>query len=136
MAKNSPDKAAPHGAGRDPIAGETAPEAIDRRAQEAAPLLHGSESSAEEGEPALADFRPRDLPDAINEDADSMQSMSRDPSDPIANRGRQVPEYGVDDEKTVLEHLALEGVEEAQDEQMVAARNADEGLARIRLEKK
>jgi hypothetical protein len=58
-----------------------------------------------------------------------MQSMSRDPSDPIADRGRQVPEYGGDDEKTALEHLALEGVEEAQHEQMLEARNdVDEPL--------
>jgi hypothetical protein len=65
----------------------------------------------------------------VNEDAESMQSMSRDPSDPLVDRGRQVPEYGGDDEKTALEHLALEGVEEAQHEQMLEARNhVDEPL--------
>ena len=67
--------------------------------------------------------------DAVNEDAESMQSMSRDPSDPMVDRGRQVPEYGGDDEKAALEHLALEGVEEAQHEQMLEARNlVDEPL--------
>jgi len=135
MAKNSPDQAAPHGAGRDPTAGGTEA-ALDRRAREIAPIAQRTEISAADREQARADFRPRDLPDAINEDADSMQSMSRDPSDPMTNRGRQVPEYGGDDEKAALEHLALKGVEEAQDEQMVAARNAEEDSSRSRPDKK
>lgn len=137
MAKNSPEKAAPHGAARDPIAGETetAQQAIERRAREGAPSIRGPENTAARPEEAAGDFRTRGLPDAINEDADSMQSMSRDPSDPMTNRGRQVPDYGGDDEKTALEHLALEGVEEAQDEQMLAARNADEESLRARPDK-
>ena len=78
---------------------------------------------------AHAEFRDCHLPDAVNEDAESMQSMSRDPSDPPVDRGHQVPEYGGDDEKAALEHLALEGVEEAQHEQMLEARNTvDEPL--------
>ena len=68
-------------------------------------------------------MRDRHLPDAVNEDAESMRSMSRDPSDPMVDRGRQVPEYGGDDEKAALEQLALEGVEEAQHDQMVEARH-------------
>ena len=136
MAKKSSEKAAPTGAGREPAASETAETAIARRAREIAPIAQGPEVSAPDREEALADFRTRDLPDAINEDADSMQSMSRDPSDPMTNRGRQVPDYAGEDEKTALEHLALEGVEEAQDEQMVAARNAGEEAARVRPEKK
>lgn len=135
MAKKSPEKAAPHGAGRDPIAGETAQEASERRAREGAPSSRSSEITAARHEEAAGGFRPHGLPDAINEDADSMQSMSRDPSDPMTNRGRQVPDHGGDDEKTVLEHLALEGVEEAQDEQMLAARNADEESLRARPDK-
>ena len=48
---------------------------------------------------------------------------------PLADRGRQVPEYGGEDEKTALERLALEGVEEAQHDQMVQSRNnVDEPL--------
>jgi hypothetical protein len=65
----------------------------------------------------------------VNEDAESMQSMSRDPSDPMVDRGHRVPEYGSDDEKADLEHLALEGVEQAQHEQMLQSRNdVDEPL--------
>lgn len=140
MAKKSPDKtAAAHRGGRDPTAGETAEAAIERRAGEIAAIAQRTDISAADREQARADLRARNLPDAINEDADSMQSMSRDPSDPMTDRGRQVPEYGADDEKAALEHLALEGVEEAQDEQMVAARNTDEvdeTPGRVRAEKK
>lgn len=66
---------------------------------------------------------------AVNEDEHTTQSMSRDPSDPATDRGRQIPEYGGDDEKAALEHLALDGVEEAQNEQMLASHNeVDEPL--------
>lgn len=136
MATNSPDKPAPHGGKRDPVADGAAEAAIERRAREIATIARRTEISAADREQARADFRARKLPAAINEDADSMQSMSRDPSDPMTNRGRHVPEYGSDDEKAALEHLALEGVEEAQDEQMVAARNAEERSGRAQPKKK
>lgn len=135
MGKKSRDQVASHGTGRDPTADGTAEAAIEQRAREIATIARRTEISAADREQARADIRARKLPDAINEDADSMQSMSRDPSDPMTNRGRQVPEYGGDDEKAALEHLALEGVEEAQDEQMVAARNAEEESGRVRPEK-
>lgn len=104
---------------------------IERRARELALIENRAEVNDTDREQARVEFRDRHLPDAVNEDADSMQSMSRDPSDPITNRGRQAPEYGLQDEKTDLEHLALEGVEEAQHEQMIAARNnVDQPLRR------
>lgn len=96
---------------------------VERRAVELALIDNRTEATEEDRTAALAELRDRHLPDAVNEDAESMQSMSRDPSDPLVDRGRQVPEYGGDDEKTVLERLALEGVEEAQHEQMLEARN-------------
>ena len=54
----------------------------------------------------------------------------------MTNRGRQAPEYGGNDEKTALEHLALEGVEEAQHEQMLASRNNVDEPLRSRPKKK
>jgi hypothetical protein len=110
---------------------------IDRRAKELALIDGRTTSTDEDRNRAVAEFRDADLPDAVNEDADSMQSMSRDPSDPLTDRGRQVPTYGGEDEKTMLEHLALEGVEEAQHEQMLQSRNdIDEPLrSRPRLSK-
>lgn len=102
---------------------------IERRAKELALIDNRAVATDVDRERARAEFRDRDLPDAVNEDAESMQSMSRDPSDPMVDRGRQTPEHGVDDPKTTLEHLALEGVEEAQHEQMVESRNhVDEPL--------
>jgi hypothetical protein len=102
---------------------------VERRAQELAVIDNRAETTDEDRARALEELRDRHLPDAVNEDADTMQSMSRDPSDPMVDRGRQVPEYGGDDEKAALERLALEGVEEAQHEQMLEARNdVDEPL--------
>jgi hypothetical protein len=96
---------------------------IERRARELAVIDNRTETTEEDRARAITEFRDRHLPDAVNEDAETMQSMSRDPSDPMANRGRQAPTYGGDDEKADLEHLALEGVEEAQHDQMLQARN-------------
>jgi hypothetical protein len=102
---------------------------IERRAKELALIDNRTEITDADRDRAKGEFRDADLPDAVNEDAESMQSMSRDPSDPISDRGRQVPTYGGEDEKTMLEHLALEGVEEAQHEQMIESRNnVDEPL--------
>ncbi len=106
------------------------PEDIERRAGELALIDNRTEATDQDRELARGEFQDLNLPDAINEDAESMQSMSRDPSDPMADRGHQAPEYGGDDEKTALEKLALEGVEEAQHEQMIEARNGvDEPLS-------
>ena len=109
--------------------GGFSPADIERRAKELARIDNRPAATDEDRERARAEFRDVTLPDAVNEDTDSMQSMSRDPSDPMTDRGRQVPEHGVEDEKAALEHLALEGVEEAQHDQMLAARNnVDEPL--------
>lgn len=109
---------------------------LERRALEIALIENRSEAGDADRARALAEFQDRDLPDAVNEDADSMQSMSRDPSDPLVDRGRQVPEYGNDDEKAALERMALEGVEEAQHEQMVESRNNIDEPLRSRPRKK
>jgi hypothetical protein len=113
------------------------PADVERRAREIALIENRTVVNEADRERARGEFRDRNLPDAVNEDADSMQSMSRDPSDPMTDRGRQAPEYGVEDEKAALEHLALEGVEEAQHDQMVASRNnVDEPLRSRPKEKK
>ena len=96
---------------------------VERRALELALIDNRTEATDEDRAAALAEFNDLHLPDAVNQDLESMQSMSRDPSDPIVDRGHQVPTHGGDDEKTALEQLALEGVEEAQHEQMLESRN-------------
>lgn len=96
---------------------------VERRARELASIDGRGEASDIDRERALAEFRAAHLPDPINEDLDSMTSLSRDPSDPMVERGRQIPDRGGDDEKAALERLALEGVEEAQHDQMLESRN-------------
>ena len=116
--------------------GGATPEDIERRARELALIDNRVAASDEDRERARAEFLARDLPATVNEDAESMQSMSRDPSDPMVDRGRQAPTYGGDDEKAALERLALEGVEEAQHEQMVESRNHVDEPLRSRPKKK
>jgi hypothetical protein len=102
---------------------------LERRALELALIDNRSTATDEDRDRALAEFQVRNLPDAMNEDAETMQSMSRDPSDPMVDRGHQVPEYGGQDEDTDLQKIALEGVEEAQHDQMLESRNfVDEPL--------
>jgi hypothetical protein len=109
--------------------GLVSPEDIERRARELALIENRTTPDDSDRTRARSEFQDRNLPAAVNEDADSTQSLSRDPSDPLADRGRQVPEYGPEDEKAALERLALEGVEEAQHDQMVESRNfVDEPL--------
>lgn len=98
---------------------------IERRAREIAEINNRVSVTPADREQARAELMDRDLPPALNEDADTTQSMSRDPSDPATDRGRQAPDYVADDEDTSLQRLALEGVEEAQHDQMTASR-ADE----------
>jgi hypothetical protein len=110
---------------------------IDRRATELALIDNRTEVTDEDRARALAEFQDRDLPDTVTEDEDTMLSMSRDPSDPMVDRGRQTPEYTSDaDQKTVVEKLALEGVEEAQHEQMVQSRNLIDEPLRSRPKRK
>lgn len=111
-------------------------EDVERRARELALIDNRAEASDADRERARAEFFDRDLPATVNEDAESMQSLSRDPSDPMVDRGRQAPTYGGDDEKAALERLALEGVEEAQHEQMVESRNHIDEPLRSRPKRK
>ncbi len=112
------------------------PEDLERRAIELALIGNRTTVNDSDRAQARAELQDRELPDAINEDAESMQSMSRDPSDPLADRGRQVPAHGDEDQKTVLEKMTLEGVEEAQHEQMLEARGSVDEPLRSRPRKR
>ncbi len=109
---------------------------LDRRAREIALIDGRTEATDDDRARAAAELSDQDLPDTQNEDADSMRSMTRDPSDPLVDRGRQAPEYGGDDEKAAVERLALEGVEEAQREQMLESRNTVDEPLRSRPKKR
>jgi hypothetical protein len=116
--------------------GGFSPEDLERRARELALIDNRTEVNDDDRLRARAEFMDQELPDALNEDAETMQSMSRDPSDPLVDRGHQVPEYGTQDEETDLQKMALEGVEEAQHDQMIESRNFIDEPLRSRQKKK
>lgn len=106
--------------------GVCSPEDVERRAREIARIGGRDEPTETDRERARRELLDENLPPTVSEDADaSTQSLSRDPSDPPSDRGHQAPEYQYVDEEEAVERLALEGVEEAQHEQMVQADNAE-----------
>ena len=102
--------------------GVPAPSDVERRARELALIRGRTEPGEEDRAEAAREFLDGDLPALVSDDADSTRSRSRDPRDPAFDCGHQLPEYGVDDEKADLERLTLEGVEEAQHDQMLTSR--------------
>lgn len=100
--------------------GEITDTEIGERARELASIEGRDSATKEDFERAEAELRGTTLPG--NSEDSSTDSLSRDPSDPPANHGHQTPNYEGQDEKVALERLVMEGVEEAQHDQMLAAR--------------
>jgi len=103
-------------------AGEITLGMIERRAQEIA-LIEGRDTiSDEDRRLALQELQGRELPDTTADDSPTIAlSLNRDPSDPISVPGHQTPIYNEADDD-INERLAIEGIEEAQHDQMLAAR--------------
>lgn len=117
--KSSPGKTIIHGA----EAGEIDARTLEQRANEIA-LIDGRDAVTDQDrEQARKELQGLDLPETTAEDAPAIPlSLNRDPSDPISDSGHQVPNYNEADNDDVAERLAIEGLEEAQHDQMVAAR--------------
>jgi hypothetical protein len=98
-------------------------EQVEKRARELALIENRAVPSKVDRARALAELRGTTLPATSAEDLSNNDSLSRDPSDPPANRGHQVPNREGFDEQKAIERLVTEGVEEAQHDQMVAARH-------------
>jgi len=112
-----------HGHGIGPLT----PEDFEHRAREIAWIEDRHLVTEDDRTRARAELSNEDLPPTISEDElETMQSLSRDPSDPASSRGHQTPEYGVQDGQQDIERLAVQGVEEAQHEQMLEARRREE----------
>jgi hypothetical protein len=94
---------------------------IEERALENA-SIEGHALSREDRVRAQQELEGDDVPAMTDEDAESTSSLSRDPSDPPAERGHQVPNQESDDEQFAAERLVAEGVNEADYDQMLAAR--------------
>ena len=102
--------------------GEMTEGEIADRALELAVIAGRAAPNRDDFDRARAELRGKTLPPVSDTDEASMDSLSRDPSDPPANHGHQTPNYEGPDEKSALERLVNEGVEEAQHDQMLAAR--------------
>jgi hypothetical protein len=104
--------------------------AIERRARELADIdgRSGAAITDDDVTRARAELMGSHLAATTVEDAESDGGLSRDPSEPRSISGHEtVTREGPDEEKAV-ERLALEGVEEAQHDQMLAARRRERRL--------
>ena len=97
---------------------------IERRARELADIdgRSGAEITEADLARAEAELMGTVLPATTAEDEEADAASSRDPSEPISVNGHEIPLREGPDEEKAVERLALEGVEEAQHEQMLAAR--------------
>jgi hypothetical protein len=100
---------------------------VERRARELA-VIDGhnpAELTAGDFARARAELTGANLPPTTGDDAESEIALTRDPSEPPSNTGRQIPDHEGADEQKAVERLTEEGVEEAQHEQMLAARRSE-----------
>lgn len=105
-------------------ADEITDEAIEIRAKELA-LIDGRPArdvSDADRERALAELRGQHLPETSVDDGEGVAGLSHDPSDPLAVPGERTPIYNEPEDQEMQERLVLEGVEEAQHDQMLADR--------------
>lgn len=102
--------------------GEATIDEIMARARELADIEGRGEPTKDNIIRARAELSGRTLPVSGPDEVQSMESLSRDPSDPLTQRGKQIPNYDGTDEEKAAERLVTEGVEEAQHDQMYAAR--------------
>ena len=103
---------------------------IERRARELAAIdgRSGAEITDDDLARARAELLGLQLPATTAEDNEADAGLNRDPSDPPSVSGHETPLREGSDPEKALERLALEGVEEAQHEQMLAARRRERQL--------
>jgi len=105
-------------------AGEITSAMIENRAREIALIDGRAFTSTTDRRKAREELQGRALPDTTSDDSASIaRSLNRDPSDPVSVPGHQTPDHPNEgDDPDMIERLAIEGVEEAQHDQMLAAR--------------
>ena len=109
-------------------ADEITDEAIALRARELA-IIDGRsprDITDEDRQRALAELRGELLPETSFDDGEGGAGLSRDPSEPLSIAGERKPTLNEPEDQEVEERLVLEGVEEAQHDQMLAARRRRE----------
>lgn len=125
MKKNRQAKIILHGTGTGDITNDD----VEKRAREIA-VIRGRDAdlvSEEDREEAYAELQGALLPETSVTDGESRGGITRDPSEPISDSGHQVlsRDQSGEDEDETQERLATEGVEEAQHDQMLAARERE-----------
>ncbi len=112
-------------------ADEITDEAVELRAKELA-LIDGRRADSvndQDRARALAELRGAHLPETTFDDGEADAGLSRDPSEPRSISGGRTPIYNEPEDQETQERLVLEGVEEAQHDQMLASRrNKDREL--------
>lgn len=103
---------------------------IEHRARELAAIdgRNGDQITDDDLARARAELMGLQLPATNVEDRISETGITRDPSEPPSTVGHEAPINEGPDEEKAIERLALEGVEEAQHEQMLAARRRERQL--------
>jgi hypothetical protein len=92
-----------------------------QRAEELA-SIEGHAPSGEDRERAEHELAGDTLPPTTEDDAESVGALSRDPSEPRSIPGRQIPDQEDEGGQSTVERLVAEGVNEADHDQMLAAR--------------
>lgn len=107
--------------------GELTDDLVEARAREIA-VIRGRTAdrvSEDDRAEAWAELQGEMLPAPTDSDGESAGAITRDPSEPLAVPGRQIPNLEPEDDSSAIEQLAAEGVEEAQHDQMLAARERE-----------
>lgn len=110
------------------VAGELTDDEVERRAREIAVIRGRSAErvSEEDRARAWAELQGELLPETTDTDGESRGALTRDPSEPVSISGHQAANHGGEDDAGAVERLASEGVEEAQHDQMLAAREREQ----------
>lgn len=122
---NSPNngKILLHGRGAGDITGDD----VERRAREIA-IIDGRGTHAvtdADRSRARAELGGKSLPDTTGDDVEGTAGLIRDPSEPPSVTGHQTTNWEGPDSQKAVERLVAEGSEEAQHEQMLAARRME-----------
>jgi hypothetical protein len=105
---------------------------VQRRARELSLIRTGHENyTADDIDAAEHELIFGTGPAAMTDDAESSVSANRDPSDPLSEHGTMEARRESAEENTTPEKLALQGVEEAQHDQMVEARRQKTEMPRV-----
>ena len=78
---------------------------VEQRAAEAARIEGRHGANDEDQQQAEREFRGEEIPPTSEEDSDGVGSLSRDPSEPASNPGRQIPNRENEDEQLSTERL-------------------------------